>query len=144
MRGMTFHDLPKDWRNTPLIDPTHIANVLDVFVSLEDRARNSLLILICDEGRRPFQPVIVNEIDSGSPYQARPFLERLARTVADANPNATILFAIARRDRLRVSRNDREWKRAIEASFGDSLEVMGVHVITFEGSIPIPDLAAAA
>lgn len=28
---MSFKDLPPDWPDIPLTDPTHIANVLDIF-----------------------------------------------------------------------------------------------------------------
>jgi hypothetical protein len=140
---MSFEDLPTNWPTIPLTEPAHVADVLDIFVSMRDRAIGSLLVLICDEERRPGQPVVITEIRAGDACTYMPVLRQLVDTVADANPRASLLFAIARRDGLRVTSSDLRWQRSIEQACGGRLELLGVHVITFDGSIPIPAAQAA-
>ena len=54
---MSFEDLAQEWPTMSLTDPDHICDVLDVFVDLRARNAGSLLVLICDEERRPVQPL---------------------------------------------------------------------------------------
>lgn len=134
---MNFENLPADWPTIPLTDSDHIADVLDIFVGHRDRMVGSLLILVCDEQRRPVQPVIINDIGSGQPEEDPLPLARIARTVADGMPDATVLCAIARTGRARVTRTDRRWAGMLEHAFAGRLELIGIHLITLEGSVPI-------
>ena len=127
-----------------LTDPDHICDVLDVFVDLRARNAGSLLVLICDEQRRPVQPVLLEQVDRTPPPDARPMLEHLAVTIEQANPDATVLCAVARRDPLEVTTSDHEWRTCIEQAFAGHVEVIGVHLITIDGSMPIADRDAAA
>lgn len=131
---MNFENLPADWPTIPLIDPDHIADVLDIFVSPSDRNAGSLLILICDEQRRPVQPVVINDIDAGRPGGDRVPLERIARQIADLIPDATVLCAIARTGHTRVTKTDRRWAHTLERAFAGHLELLGVHLITLDGT----------
>lgn len=134
---MNFENLPADWPTIPLTDPSHIADVLDIFVGIQDRMTGSLLILICDEQRLPVQPVMINDIYAGSPnFDHRPFAD-IADGVADVRPGATILCAIARRGPTHVTANDRRWARMLERAFADRLELIGVHLVTLDGTVPI-------
>lgn len=134
---MNFENLPADWPTIPLTDPDHIADVLDIFVGHRDRMVGSLLILVCDEQRRPVQPLIINDIDSGHPDEGRLPLARVAQVVADGMPDATILCAIARTGRSRVTKTDRRWAHMLEHAFSGRLELIGIHLITLEGTTPI-------
>ncbi len=134
---MNFENLPAEWPTIPLTDPHHIADVLDIYVGVRDRMAGSLLILICDEQRRPVQPVIINDIDAGVPGGEHPPLVHIAEHVADLRPEATVLCAIARPGRTRVTKTDRRWAQALERVFAGRLELLGVHLITLDGSIPI-------
>lgn len=141
---MNFKNLPTDWPTIPLTDPDHIADVLDIFVGMRDRMLGSLLILICDAQRRPVQPVILNDIDAGAPGGAHLPLARIAQHVAELNPEATVLCAIARQGRTRVTRTDQRWARALERAFAGRLDLLGVHLITLDGTVPIPSSAEEA
>jgi hypothetical protein len=134
---MNFENLPAEWPTIPLTDPHHIADVLDIHVGVRDRMAGSLLILICDEQRRPVQPVIINDIDAGVPGGEHLPLVHIAEHVADLRPEATVLCAIARPGRTRVTKTDRRWAQALERVFAGRLELLGVHLITLDGSIPI-------
>jgi hypothetical protein len=57
---MSFEDLPSDWPDIPLAAPTHIADVLDLFVSMQTRLDGALLVLVCDSLRRPVQPILLH------------------------------------------------------------------------------------
>lgn len=131
---MNFENLPADWPTIPLTDPDHIADVLDIFVSPSDRRAGSLLILICDEERRPVQPVVINDIDAGRPWGDHVPLERIARQVADLKPDATVLCAVARTGHTRVTKTDRRWAQTLERAFAGHLELLGIHLITLDGT----------
>lgn len=135
---MNFENLPADWPTIPLTDPDHIADVLDIFVGERDRTFGALLILICDEQRRPVQPITIGDLDGKRPAEALPRLRNVAETVAAMNPDATILCAIGRRGRLRVTKTDRRWQRLCEEAFAGSLHLVGVHLITLDGTMPMP------
>lgn len=141
---MSFHDLPQQWPTLPLDDPDHVGDVLDIFVDLRARSVGSLLVLICDERRRPVQPVLIEQIDPTPPPDAAAMLEHIAVTIGQANPDATVLCAVARRDGLDVTIGDHAWRECIEQAFAERLQVLGVHLITVDGSMPIPDQGAAA
>ena len=134
---MNFENLPAGWPTIPLTDPDHIADVLDIFVSPSDRRAGSLLILICDEQRRPVQPVVINDIDAGHHWDDHVPLERIARQVAELKPDATVLCAVARTGHTRVTTTDRRWAHTLERAFAGHLELLGIHLITLDGTQPI-------
>jgi hypothetical protein len=134
---MNFENLPAEWPTIPLTDPRHIADVLDIFVGVRDRMAGSLLILICDDQRRPVQPVIINDIDAAVPGGEHLPLAHIAEHVADLRPDATVLCAIARPGRTRVTKTDQRWAQSLGRVFAGRLELLGVHLITLDGTIPI-------
>ncbi len=75
-----FRDPPEHWPTIPLTDPDHLANVLDLFVTLEARSIGALIILICDEARRPLQPLQIDEIPRRPPADTLPIYGRTAAT----------------------------------------------------------------
>lgn len=141
---MTFNDLPENWPTLPLTDPAHVADVLDVFVDLQARASGSLLLLLCDDLRRPIQPILIDSIDERRPHRARGFLTRLADTLAGSEAVSSVLCAIARRDGLQATKYDRRWRRELEEAFEGRVELLGVHLVTFDGSVPIGAVDEAA
>ncbi len=134
---MSFESLPADWPTIPLTDPDHIADVLDIVVSRRDRMVGSLLILICDEQRRPVQPVVIADIDRAWPDDGLDSLRRIADMVAGMIADATVLCAVARRGKLRVTQTDRRWQRLVEQAFADRVELLGIHLVTLDGTMPI-------
>jgi len=141
---MNFENLPADWPTIPLTDPDHIADVLDIFVGVRDRTVGSLLILICDDQRRPVQPMIMNDIGAGAPRDAYVPLARIADGIAELKPDATVLCAVARPGRTQVTKTDRQWAQSVGRAFGGRLPVIGVHLVTLDGTIPIPTTALPA
>ncbi|MCB0904755.1 MAG: hypothetical protein KDC17_11260 [Actinobacteria bacterium] len=141
---MSFRDLPQDWPDIPLTDPTHTADVLDIFVSMKTRMNGGLLVLVCDPLRRPLQPVLVEDFGSRPPEDGDQALKNLATSIAEAVPGATVLCAIARRGGLSITADDRAWRTAITRGFADHAPLIGVHVVTPDGSRPVHPLGAAA
>jgi hypothetical protein len=137
LSDMNFENLPADWPTIPLTDPDHIADVLDIFVGRRDRVIGSLLILICDEQRRPVQPIVINDVTSGGPRGNGIPLALVADQVAELRPDATVLCAVARSGHTRVTKADRRWARSLERAFAGRLELLGVHLITLGGTLPI-------
>lgn len=135
---MDFQNLPADWPTIPLTDPDHIADVLDMFVARRDRMLGSLLILFCDEQRRPVQPIIINDIDAGPPSGEHLHLARFVEHLVGLKPDATVLCAVARPGRTQVTKTDQRWARSLEQAFAGRLELIGVHLVTLDGTVPIP------
>ncbi len=140
---MSFDDLPENWPTLPLTDADHIANVLDLFVDARARHAGALLILICDDKRRPVQPVVIDDVDASALSESLQPLRHLASSIAHAASGACVMCAVARPGSLRVSANDQRWRRRLEEAFAGSVEVLGVHLVTTEGSRPIMDRSAA-
>lgn len=134
---MSFEDLPESWPTIPLTDPDHIANVLDLFVGLEARQTGALVLLICDEERRPLQPIQIDHISPRPPTDALSIYGRIAETIG-SRPGLGVLCAMARPRRLRVTADDQAWRRLLDAAFDGHAEVLGFHVVTLSGSIPVP------
>lgn len=141
---MNFQNLPADWPTIPLTNPDHIADVLDLFVGTGDRMRGSLLLLLCDAQHRPVQPLIINDVDSGPPSGEHLHLDRVAQQLSRAYPEATVLCAVARPGRTRVTKTDQRWARSLERVFAGRLQLLGVHLVTLDGSVPIPGSAQEA
>ncbi len=140
---MSFEDLPDNIREIPLTDSTLIADVLDLFVSMQDRLDGALLLLLCDEERRILQPIMVHEIEVAPPPDTVEMLTNLMNSVQHAFPGATALMAVARPGRLRVFPGDDRWARSIEQAASGRVPLIGVHLITPTGSLPISEPEAA-
>ncbi|HRY11601.1 MAG TPA: hypothetical protein P5544_16670 [Candidatus Nanopelagicales bacterium] len=140
---MSFKDLPTDWPDIPLTDPTHIANVLDIFVSMKTRMNGGLLVLLCDPLRCPMQPILVEDFGRRPPEDGDQALKNMATSIAEVLPGATVLCAIARRGGLSITADDRAWRTAITRAFAD-VPLIGVHVVTPDGSRLVHPISAAA
>jgi hypothetical protein len=140
---MSFKDLPPDWPDIPLTDPTHIANVLDIFVSMKTRMSGGLLVLVCDPLRCPMQPILVEDFGRRPPEDGDQALKNVATSIAQVLPGATVLCAIARRGGLSITADDRAWRTAITRAFAD-VPLIGVHVVTPDGSRLVHPISAAA
>lgn len=140
---MSFEDLPDNLCEIPLTDPALIADVLDLFVSMQDRHDGGLLMLVCDGERRILQPIMVHEIEVAPPPDAVAMLTNLMTSVEHNLPGATALMAIARPGRLRVFPGDDRWARSIERAAEGKVELIGVHLVTPAGSLVISEPLAA-
>ncbi len=133
---MAFTDLPPDAPDRPLTGATFVADMLDLVVPDSDRHRGALAVLICDEQDRLLAPVVVGDMPEDLPDGER---ERSLRTVLAATEGrGSALVAVARADGLSVRDGDRAWARAAVRACADGPRLLGVHVITHDGSREVP------
>lgn len=140
---MTFNDLARNLRETPLDDPVLITDVLDLFVSTQMRETGALVVLMCDEQRHLMQPIVIDEVEVSPPANCQPMLDILVRAVTDVYEKATLLIALARPGRLGVSSADSRWAAAIEAACAGRVELLAMYLVTVDGSLPITSALAA-
>ena len=62
MSGMTFEDLPKDVRNTPLTDRRIAADVIDLLIGDGDRRAGCVALMVCDEEHRGIMPIVLSDV----------------------------------------------------------------------------------
>lgn len=145
---MTFHRHNPAPAVRALTDDASVAEALDLFVPFEARAAGALLVLVCDHESRPLLPLLIEDLGT-MPVAAMPrMLEQLAGQVLTAHlqlPEGVFaLVAIARRGALHPTGIDRRWVRAIREAFRDRVPIRAVHLITFDGSMPLPEPRQAA
>ena len=146
---MGFDDLPDDWSDRPLTDPRLLSDVLDLVVMERDRRASALGVLICDGHQRLVLPVMIGELDDlAGDDDRRKGLETIAMAVrgfvlgdAGGTGRPGIHLAIARRDGLSITRSDRSWQRAAMSVCADDIDLLGVHVVTCDGSRTMPPVA---
>ena len=143
---MGFQDLPDDWPELPLTDPRLVADVLDLVVMDRDRYAGGLGVLICDGHQRLTVPVMISDLDDlASDEERRTGLDTIACSIrgfdlseAGGSGRPGIHLAIARRDGLSITSGDRAWQRAALAVCAEDIDLLGVHVVTCEGSRTMP------
>jgi hypothetical protein len=141
---MTFDDLPPDWPTRPLHDARLVADVLDLVVSEQARDDGALVVLCCDAADRLRTPVQIDAPEAGEPLASRAtMLATLCEAVAGIEPDAGVLLAVARRGGLSVTADDRCWAEAAVAAAAGRVRLLGVHVVTPDGSRPVPADRAA-
>lgn len=142
---MAFTDLPADWPDEPIEGVQRTNDVLDLMVSLRARYTGALIILLCDEHHRLFQPVAIDDLeDCHRPADLREPLRLMAQAIQEVRPGTTALVAIARPGALTVTGKDRAWAGLLQESFGDLVEIIGIHVVTPRGFAEVPERRDAA
>jgi hypothetical protein len=140
---MSFRDLPENWPGIALSDPAHIANVLDIFVSMKARAQGAIMVLVCDDKGCPLQPIMIEDVAKNPEPDSVQLLRPMAETIAQARDGCQGLFAIARTGSVLPRSSDHAWRRVIEEAFSPSLGILGIHVITPHGSRDLREEVAA-
>lgn len=136
---MAFTDLPENWSTRPITDPSLLTDVLDLVVSDRSRARGALYLLLCDTDDRLVLPVCIDDIaDAGGPEQRVELLRPMLSMIAQMEPTGGVLVAIARPGGLSATGDDRGWADALRAATGGQMRLLGVHVVTADGSRPVP------
>ncbi len=139
---MSFDDLPQDWPTRPLTDSRLIADVLDLVVPERSRIGGSLYILLCDENDRLLQPIAIATPDPAAASAMREEgLGALLSGAEDIVPGGSFIIVLAREDGLSVTEDDELWASAAQSARG-AWRLLGIHVITLEGSRPVPLPAA--
>lgn len=143
---MSFADLADDWPQTPLTDPTHVADLLDLLVTDASRALGAIYVVLCDSQDRMLQPCTVDSLpgsfDKDSREQMlRPFVQALATH----EPNGAALVALARPDGMKVTDDDRAWwQAAMRVCTQAGIRLLGLHIVTRHGSREVPPGIRAA
>lgn len=138
MAGMSFDDLPADWPQRPLTEPTLVADVLDLVVSEQSRHRGALYLLLCDDADRLAVPVAIDALRGVQSLQQRVELVSTFLDVAgQAGPLGSVLAAVARTGGLSTTADDRSWARAVAVATAGRARLLGVHVVTPRGSRPV-------
>jgi hypothetical protein len=140
---MGFEDLPDDWPDRPLTEPQLLADVLDLIVSHRDRVEGAIGVLVCDADQRLLVPAVIGDLDDVAPDADRS--EGLRNFVSavvggmgtDAGPLG-LHFSIARRYGLSITPDDVRWRDAAVAACASRVTLLGVHLVTVEGSRLVP------
>ena len=67
---MSYQDLPHDIRTRPLGDPTLQADVVDLILGIDERRSGALALMLCDEGDRGVQPIVLSDLPPEAPPSA--------------------------------------------------------------------------
>ena len=139
---MSFDDLPSDWPTRPLTDPQLVADVLDLIVTERSRDAGALYFLLCDPHDRLAVPVALDDLDRDASRADRVrVLSGLLSAGAHLDEPGSVLVAIARRGGLSVTAEDELWAECVLAAL-DRWRLLGIHLVTRQGSRPLPRVAA--
>ena len=141
---MSFHDLPSDIRDRSLTDPHLAADVIDLIIGDEARASGCVALMLCDEGDRGLQPVVLTDIpENASSDGLRQLLELLLPVVAE--DRGSVLVGRGRRRGIAPNDLDREWHQlAIDACAAAGVRLLGFHLATRDGVFALPEPLSAA
>jgi hypothetical protein len=95
---MSFLNLPTDWSESPLSDPTLAADVVDLCVSAGDRRLGLFKVIFCDEEDRFRGGVDISLRDRHGQLQltdCRAVIEPVVTTLRE-NPDRGVLLALGR------------------------------------------------
>lgn len=142
---MSFDDLPDDWPARPLTGPALVADVLDLLVSPVARRRAALCLLLCDDADRLLVPIAIDELESEqTPRQRADLVATVLDLSARTAPAGALLAAVVRPGGLSASDDDQSWAEAVATAAGGRTRLLGVHLVTPDGSRPLPRVASGA
>lgn len=109
-------------------------------VSERDRRSGALAILLCDDDDRLVQPVMITELEPMAHEDDRAdaisvFTGVFTDFVGD---HGSMIAAVARRDCLNITEDDRVWARAAYRAAAGAVRLLGVHLVTSTGSREVP------
>jgi hypothetical protein len=136
---MALTDLPADWPALPITRADLLPDVLDLVVSDRARATGSLCLLICDPADRLVSPMQISHLrDAPVGADRAALLRTVLDAVVDIEPHAGVLAAIGRPGGLSATNDDRDWAEALAAATAGRIRLLGVHIVTADGSRPVP------
>ncbi|TCC23082.1 hypothetical protein [Kribbella speibonae] len=160
---MSFENLSATWADQPLTDPVLAADAVDLMVSLGDRRRGTLTVLICDPDARYLATVLVGLPESAATDLRRdpqlgpaidghpPSLAELCGTALDpvipavhTAPGTGLILALGRPGPAGLTDVDSQWAHAAtticEAA---GIRLLGFYSATKDG-VHRNDLSATA
>jgi len=137
---MTFDDLPDNWPTLPLTEPRLVADVLDLVVGERDRHTGCIAVLASDSSVRLLQPMVIGEAPSTcEPQLMQSTVDIVVEAMSAQERAGTLILAFGRRAGLSVTAEDRAWTAAaVDALKETAWSLSSAHVITLDGSRPIP------
>ncbi len=144
MRGMTYEDLPDDIGSVPLTDPTVQADLIDLILGIDERRNGAVGFMLCDDGDRGVQPVVISDLPEGAP--AADFVRLLDLLLPMVGrSHGALLVARGRRRGVVPTDADRAWHQAtIEACVRHGVRLLGFHLAAPHGIEALPDQLGAA
>jgi hypothetical protein len=105
---MTYQDLPDDIRTIPLTDPAVQADVVDLMVGIDERRGGAVGLMVCDDGDRGIQPIVVTDLPEGAAEdELRRLLDLVLPVVGELG--GALLVGRGRRRGLLPTELDRRW-----------------------------------
>ncbi|GAB3706653.1 hypothetical protein [Mariniluteicoccus flavus] len=136
---MTFDDLPENWADRPVWD-SNLADVVDMFLSIKDRLRNSVCLLLCDDDGHLQVPCILNDVPFHDPRERPELPEDFVHHLRDFTPRILVAFGHRRPG---VTLDDLRWRAGLADQFARAgIPVIGFFTGDLQGVHPIPDAAA--
>jgi len=144
MLVMTYQDLPDDIRTTPLTDPAVQADVVDLMVGIDERRAGAVGLMVCDDGDRGIQPIVVTDLPEGAGEdELLRLLDLVLPLVGEADGG--LLVGRGRRRGLLPTDRDRRWHQAtVDACSRHGVRLLGFHLASPEGVVPMPHPLEAA
>ena len=133
-------DLPARRPSQPITHPAALARVLDVVCAAIAAPEGTLCVLFCDEDDRLVQPIAVDTLADAprEPDERIRLLSGLMDSLADIAPAGSVLVALARVGGLSATDDDISWADAVTAACAGRIRLLGVHLVTPDGSRPVP------
>lgn len=140
---MSFADLPPNIRALALTDQTLAADVVDLMIAERDRVLGSVGVMLCDNGSRGVQPIVVNDVPEDTSQDGLSRLLELLLPMVE--PGGGVLIGRGRPHGLVPTDTDRQWHQlAIDACAASGVRLLGYHLATLEGISPLPAALSAA
>jgi hypothetical protein len=116
--GMSFENLSATWADQPLTDPSLAADAVDLMVSLGDRRRGTLTVLICDPNDR-YRATVVIELPPECLRSSEPTPTQLCETAMQpiipavhTAPGTALIIAFGRPGPSYLPDLDTQWATA--------------------------------
>lgn len=136
---MTAEPVPYPPLRGPVTTEDDAADLVRSILGLDDIVGGSLLLVLCDQERRPTVPVLITDVPVTAPVGLvlDRWFEHLREVLAEAGPS--LVFARARPGQSFVVDHDRTWHDAIVRGCSRSgVPLLGAFVATQHAVIPFP------
>jgi hypothetical protein len=139
-------DLPATWPSQPITQMAALSHVLDVACTPMGAPDDTLWVLFCDEADRLLAPIAIDTLADapGDSAERARMLGNLMAGLADIDPSGSVLVARARVGGLSATDDDICWADAATRACADRVRLLGVHLVTPDGSRPVPAISRSA
>ena len=139
-------EMPPTWPRQPVTHPAALSRVLDVACASIASPDGTLCVLVCDEDDRLVQPIAIDTLADapGEPEERVRLLGNLMDGLATLAPAGSVLIAVARVGGLSATEDDVCWADAASRACAGRIRLLGVHVVTPDGSRPVPAIPRVA